>query len=167
MRLQTQERDPDIKRPVAANLVSQRPAGPPANSPLFEIQLIEDEWRHRIQPAGLVEETLCAQLAHATWHLRCLHRAERESIEAAARSRSFNGESALSLMTWRISAESAVKNALDQLHSYRVMEQATLGRDSAPPLHLDIEEDEIARRIERNDHHGRGALNHCHLLRPS
>ena len=100
-------------------------AQPPATSPtpLYEIQAIEEEWLQLIQPAGMVEETLCAQLAHATWHLRCLHRAERESIAAALQDRSFNGEYAMSLMTWRLSAENAVKAALDQLQTYRQFAQ--------------------------------------------
>jgi len=111
---------PSSKPPIIVDLVTPRPVTPPdAQLPLDEIQLIEEEWRQRIQPNGLVEETLCAQLAHATWHLRCLHRAERETIAAAARNRSFNGESAISLMTWRRSAEAAIQNALEQLEGYR------------------------------------------------
>ena len=92
-------------------------------TPLYEIQAIEEEWRQHIQPTGMVEETLCAQLAHATWHLRCLHRAERESIAAAVQDRSFNGEHAMSLMTWRLSAENAVKTALDQFQAVRQFAQ--------------------------------------------
>ena len=88
-------------------------------TPLDEIQAIEQEWRQQIQPAGVVEETLCAQLTHATWHLRCLQQAERESIAAAARERCFNGETAISLMTWRRSAETAIETALQQLQNYR------------------------------------------------
>lgn len=88
-------------------------------TPLDEIQAIEDEWRQQIQPSGVVEETLCAQLTHATWHLRCLQQAEREAIAAAARDRCFNGDTAVSLMTWRRSAEAAIQTALQQLQSYR------------------------------------------------
>jgi len=118
--LRVSEPDPSARAPVTADMMAPRTQTvPDAATPLDEIQLIEEEWRQRIQPDGLVEETLCAQLAHATWHLRCLHRAEREAIAAAARNRSFNGESAVSLMTWRRSAEAAIQNALEQLEGYR------------------------------------------------
>jgi hypothetical protein len=40
-----------------------------------------------------------------------------------------NGESAASLMTWRLSAEAAIRNALEQLDSYRKMQ---LAEDPAP-----------------------------------
>lgn len=90
-------------------------------SPVEEIQAIEEEWNRRIRPEGMVEETLCAQLAHVTWHLRCLHSAERETIAAAGKNHGFNYESAISLMRWRLSAESALTTALDQLESYRNM----------------------------------------------
>ena len=115
-------------KPVAAfTLPVDRPATT-RESPLEEIQLIEDEWRERVQPRGVVEETLCAQLAHATWHLRSLQRAEREAIAAAARERCFNGDTAVSLMTWRRSAETAIQEALVQLKSYRDLP----GADQAP-----------------------------------
>jgi len=117
--VRTIESKPRSKQPAAFTLPARRTPSVPAATPLEEIRAIEDEWRQRVQPGGLVEETLCAQLAHATWHLRSLHRAERESIAAAARNRSFNGEAAVSLMTWRKSAESAIQSALDQLESYR------------------------------------------------
>ncbi|MBY0502843.1 MAG: hypothetical protein K2X03_02970 [Bryobacteraceae bacterium] len=111
------EQEPEAK--TAADLVTPRPNTNAPSMPLDEIHAIEDEWRQRVQPEGLVEETLCSQLAHATWHLRCLHRAEREAILAAARNRSFNGEAALSLMTWRRSAEDAIQAAIGQLQTYR------------------------------------------------
>ena len=108
------------KAPVTVDLVSRRSQlVPDPASPLSEIQAIELEWREKIQPDGLVEQTLCAQLAHATWHLRCLHLAEREALANAVNNRCFNGESVMSLMTWRRAAESSIQTALQQLHSYR------------------------------------------------
>ena len=100
-------------------------------SPLDEIQAIEDEWRQQIQPSGVVEETLCAQLTHATWHLRCLQQAEREAIAAAAKDRCFNGDTAISLMTWRRSAEAAIQSALQQLQSYRRLPEGGAAHDES------------------------------------
>ena len=100
-------------------------------TPLDEIQAIEDEWRQQIQPSGVVEETLCAQLTHATWHLRCLQQAEREAIAAAARDRRFNGDTAVSLMTWRRSAEAAIQTALEQLQGYRRLPSGEAAPDGA------------------------------------
>jgi hypothetical protein len=111
-------------QPASVTLLSNRGPTDLRTSPLDEIQAIEEEWRLRIQPSGLVEETLCAQLAHATWHLRCLQRAEREAISVAAMNRAFNGETAASLMTWRLSSETAIRNALDQLQQYRSINEA-------------------------------------------
>jgi len=111
--------NPAVKAPIIVDMATQWSQKVPDVTPLDDIQLIEAEWRERIHPDGLIEETLCAQLAHATWHLRCLHRAEREAIAVAVRNRSFNGESAISLMTWRRSAEAAIHNALEQLEGYR------------------------------------------------
>ena len=99
-------------------------------SPLDEIQAIEDEWRQQIQPSGVVEETLCAQLTHATWHLRCLQQAEREAIAVAAKNRCFNGDTAISLMTWRRSAETAIQSALQQLQSYRRLPEGGVDQES-------------------------------------
>lgn len=115
------EPDPEAKAPITVDLVSPRPAAllQPATSPLVEIAALEDEWRERLQPEGLVEETLCAQLTHATWHLRCLQRAELEAIATAAKNRSFNGNQAVSLMTWRRAAEESIRTALTQLQEYR------------------------------------------------
>ena len=100
-------------------------------SPLDEIQAIEDEWRQQIQPSGVVEETLCAQLTHATWHLRCLQQAEREAIAVAAKNRCFNGDTAISLMTWRRSAEAAIQSALQQLQSYRRLPEGDAVHDES------------------------------------
>ena len=105
----------------------------PSTTPLDEIHAIEQEWRARVQPLGLIEETLCAQLAHATWHLRSLHRAERESIAASVQRGSFNGEWAMSLMKWRLNSENAVNSALEQLEHYRRMEQRELP-EAAPSV---------------------------------
>lgn len=100
-------------------------------TPLDEIQVIENEWRQQIQPSGVVEETFCAQLTHATWHLRCLQQAEREAIAVAARDRCFNGDTAVSLMTWRRSAETAIQTALQQLQSYRRLPEGEAGQDGS------------------------------------
>ena len=134
--LRISERKPETKAPISVDMSTPRlPMANPSFTSLDEIQVIEDEWRQRIQPEGLVEETLCAQLAHATWHLRCLHRAEREAIAAAVRNRSFNGESAVSLMTWRRSAETAIHHALEQLQSYR---QISTGPTPALPAPAEV-----------------------------
>lgn len=101
------------------------------SSPLADIEAIEREWHSKIQPEGLVEETLCAQLAHATWHLRSVHQAERESIAASVRNGSFDGESALTLMQWRLSVEDKINSALEQLERYRQMAQRELPRASS------------------------------------
>ena len=100
-------------------------------TPLDEIKAIEDEWREQIQPSGVVEETLCAQLTHATWHLRCLQQAEREAIALAARNRCFNGDTAVSLMTWRRSAETAIQTAIEQLQNYRRLSGAEAAQDES------------------------------------
>lgn len=118
--LRVSEPKPERKAPVTFDLVSRRSQlVPDSASPLSEIQLIELEWQEKIQPDGLVEQTLCAQLAHATWHLRCLHLAEREALASAVSNRCFNGESVMSLMTWRRAAESSIQTALQQLQGYR------------------------------------------------
>ena len=110
---------PPVSPVDALALLPRRHAPALRLTPLDEIQAIEDEWRQQIQPTGVVEETFCAQLTHATWHLRCLQQAEREAIAAAARDRCFNGETAHCLMTWRRSAEIAIQTALQQLRAYR------------------------------------------------
>jgi hypothetical protein len=94
--------------------------------PLLEIQLIEAEWRESIQPTNLIEETLCGQLAHATWHLRELNRTEREAIAHSVRNRSFDGDAALRLMQWRRSSEASIEAAPAQLAAYRGQPQAAL-----------------------------------------
>lgn len=125
-------------RPGSVALLPQPRAAvvvvPPAARPLDEIAALESEWREKVQPHGLHEETLCAQLAHATWHLRSLQRAEREAIAASVRQGSFNGEAAMSMMQWRLSAEQAVNGALEQLQSCRRMEQRALPADGTSDL---------------------------------
>ena len=117
--------------PVDALAARPRPQTALRLTPLDEIQAIEDEWRQQIQPSGVVEETLCAQLTHATWHLRCLQQAEREAIAVAAKNRCFNGDTAVSLMTWRRSAETAIQTALQQIQSYRRLPEGEAVQDGS------------------------------------
>jgi len=105
-------------------------------SHLAEMQAIEDEWRRILQPASLVEETYCSQLAHATWHLRCLNQVERDVIAESVRRRAFNGQSAVQLMEWRRAAEATIQTALDKIETCRRLqnEQAQPPRPATPGL---------------------------------
>lgn len=117
--LVSEERLPATKPAISFEPTAYEQPAAVRQSPLDQIRAIEEEWRERIQPSGTFEQTICAQLAHATWHLKSLQEAEREAILAAAMNRGLNGDSAVSLMSWRLSAEAAIRNALEQLESYR------------------------------------------------
>jgi hypothetical protein len=108
----------------------------PGAARLAEMQAIEDEWHRAIQPTSTLERSYCAQLAQATWHLRCLNQVERETIADAVRRGSFNGENALQVMEWRRSTESSIQRALEQIQQYRrtTAVRNALPHDPAPDL---------------------------------
>lgn len=106
-----------------------------APSQLSEIQAIEAEWHRAIQPTTTLERTYCAQLAQATWHLRCLNQLERDTIADSARRGSFNGASAVQVMEWRRSTEASIQRALDQIQNYR---RTASVREALPALQPEL-----------------------------